>query len=505
MSEGAERESELDDTTDVLASESSLDATVSVNSSALEDLRSSDSEPSTTEPVSDSGVDARSNSIVVDAGSSPRTTDSRFRQLQHAHYRRTDRLFAVLMACQAVTGVLLALFVSPARWTGSGQSAPTHVWVAAGLGALVSAVSISLALARPGHPVTRSVIAIAQMVWSAIFIHLTAGRIETHFHVFGSLAFLAFYRDWRILVPATLVVVVDLVLRQSLWPESVYGATNPAWWRFLEHVAWVLFEDVILIISCVVGVREMREAGLRRAEAEFSHEALVRNEKLAAVGQLAASVGHELRNPLAAVRAAAMFVGRRVKDGKASDPRVPQFLGVIEHELNVCSKIISDLLDYARERPPELSPCPLRSLVDDAIAVVPNSGGVQLVNDVPVDLPVPNLDRDQFRQVISNLVQNAVEAIPAEIKGRVIVTGVRHGNGIRLSLSDNGAGIPAETLDHIFQPLFTTKTKGTGLGLAIVHSVLRRHAAQISVESELGRGTTFHVDVTVTGRQVEVA
>jgi signal transduction histidine kinase len=277
----------------------------------------------------------------------------------------------------------------------------------------------------------------------------------------------------------------------------VFGVTDPQWWRFLEHAGWVVFEDTILIMSCIVGVREMREIAQRRAEAETSQEALVRTEKLAAVGQLAASVGHELRNPLAAVRTAATYINKRIKDGQSNDPKVSQFLGVIDRELGACTKIISDLLDFARERPPEMAPCPLRSLVDEAITVIPNSNVAEIVNDVPAELPVPNLDKDQFRQVVVNLVQNAVEAMTADAKGRVVVQGTLRNGGIRLTIADNGPGMAKETLGHIFEPLFTTKTKGTGLGLAIVHNVLRRHGADVSVDSALGRGTTFHIDISV--------
>jgi two-component system, NtrC family, sensor histidine kinase HydH len=503
---------ELEQATVVLASDSPLgvlEESVSHSDADLDSTSRSRSRPSSgPESTSASDVDASASDQpslpqVVGAKSTPRTKDKRSRELQEATYRWTGRLFAVLMIGQFVLGLVLAIAVSPAIWSMPGQSMPLHVWLAVGLGGLVSSVSLTLVIARPGAAVTRNVVAIAQMLWSAIIIHLAGGRIEAHFHVFGSLAFLAAYRDWRILIPANLVIIGDHVLRQFLWPESVYGVSDPAWWRFLEHAGWIAFEDIILVIACVVSVREMGEVGRRRAEAESSQQAMVRNQKLAAVGQLAASVGHELRNPLAAVRAAAAFVGKRIHSGQAADPKVPQFLGVIEHELNACSKIISDLLDFARERPPELAPCPLRPLVDDAIALVPNGAAVLLVNEVPADLPVPSLDKDQFRQVITNLVQNAVEAIPSETKGRVVVTGACHGKRIRLSLADNGVGMPKETVDHIFEPLFTTKTKGTGLGLAIVSSVLRRHAAKISVESQLAQGTTFHIDIDVVTPDVK--
>ena len=86
------------------------------------------------------------------------------------------------------------------------------------------------------------------MLMGALLIHLTGGRLETHFHVFGSLAFLAFYRDWRVLVPATIVVALDHLLRGVFWPQSVYGVLVASQWRWLEHSAWVIFEDVFLLV-----------------------------------------------------------------------------------------------------------------------------------------------------------------------------------------------------------------------------------------------------------------
>jgi signal transduction histidine kinase len=421
-----------------------------------------------------------------------------FAEIRDENYRRVDRLFAILMVVQWVAAIVVALTISPYGWEGKVKTTHVHVWVAVGLGGLVSSLPIALVLLRPGAFVTRVVVASAQMMWSALLIHLSGGRIETHFHVFGSLAFVAFYRDWRVLLPATVVVAADHLIRQMLWPESVYGILNPEWWRFMEHAFWVTFEDIVLIMACIVGMREMREVARRRAEAEaLQEERVQRSEKLAAVGQLAASVGHELRNPLAAVRNAAAFVGRRLKDGEGADPKIPQFLGVMDRELGVCTKIISDLLEFAREQPPVLAPCPLRPLVQDAIELVPRRDAT-VVNDVPEDLPIPNLDKDQFRQVIVNLVQNAVEAM--EGRGKVMVQARAVGGELRITVSDEGPGMERATLERIFEPLFTTKTKGTGLGLAIVQGVVRRHEGKIAVESEPGKGTVFHIDIAAPAR-----
>ena len=443
------------------------------------------------------------------------------RESSDANAARTSRVFIGLMLGQWAFAILLAVVVAPYGWAGKVQSINVHVPAAIILGGLISSLPVFLAVRWPSAVSTRMVIAVAQMLWSALLIHLTGGRIETHFHVFGSLAFLAFYRDWRVLVPATVVVAGDHLVRGLFWPESVYGITNPEWWRFLEHAGWVVFEDVVLVMACLRGVRELEDLAARRAEAEAlgqqhhekslalertlvelkaSHEALTRSEKLAGVGQLAASVGHELRNPLATVRNGLAYVSKRVLEpsttgpSAAQDPRVPQFLALMDKELNECARIITDLLDFARERAPELRPCPLEPVVSDALQIVPPRPNVTLFNEVSTGLPVPALDRDQFRQVIANLVQNAVEAIPAGRVGEVRVHA--QGGGAKpwkICISDNGAGIPVEVQGRIFQPLFTTKARGTGLGLAIVAGLVRGHAGQIDVQSTLGTGTTFTI------------
>jgi hypothetical protein len=185
----------------------------------------------------------------------------------------TDRFFAKLMVGQWVFAIVLAVIVSPYAWEGKVKTVHVHVWAAIFLGAAISAFPIALSLLRPGWMVTRHVISAAQMLWGALFIHLTGGRIETHFHIFGSLAILAFYRDWPVLVTATLMVSADHLVRGLVWPESVYGITNPEWWRFLEHAGWVLFEVLFLMMASIRGIREMRLIADRGAEIEALSEA----------------------------------------------------------------------------------------------------------------------------------------------------------------------------------------------------------------------------------------
>jgi len=189
-------------------------------------------------------------------------------------YRRTDRMFAALMTLQWVAGLAAALWVSPKTWAGTESQTHPHVWAALFLGGAISSLPIVLALTRPGRPSTRYAIAIGQMLMGALLIHLTGGRIETHFHVFGSLAFLSFYRDWRVLVPATVVVAADHFLRGLFWPQSVYGVLTAGEWRWLEHAGWVLFEDTFLFIAIRHGIGEMYSIAERTAQIESLNEGL---------------------------------------------------------------------------------------------------------------------------------------------------------------------------------------------------------------------------------------
>ena len=128
-------------------------------------------------------------------------------------YRDTSRLFAYLMLSQWIAGITAAVLVAPHTWAGVEQKVHLHVWAAIFLGAAIASLPVVLAFTRPTATSTRHVIAGAQMFWSALLIHLTGGRIETHFHVFGSLAFLAFFRDWRVFITATIVVGLDHLIR----------------------------------------------------------------------------------------------------------------------------------------------------------------------------------------------------------------------------------------------------------------------------------------------------
>lgn len=256
-----------------------------------------------------------------------------------------------------------------------------------------------------------------------------------------------------------------------------------------------------------IAERKLAETELAEALSQLQEkqQILVRTEKLAAVGQLAASIGHELRNPLSAINNAVSYVAKKVTTvaHPTLDHRVPVFLEIMRREVEASTKIISSLLDYARERPPSLQPCVLSLLVDEAIEVV-NRGRMKVENRVPKALPIPNLDRDQFRQVLVNLIQNAVDATLQERTSKgltsspsVVVSGEFAVKAWHVRVVDRGCGIPTDALPKVFEPLFTSKVKGTGLGLAIVKNIVKAHGGEISVESQVGEGTTVTVTLPV--------
>lgn len=200
-----------------------------------------------------------------------RRTNEILYEHQQRIYRHTDRLFVVVMVLQWLAGIIISLVIAPHTWIGGTPHVHLHVWAAIFLGGCISSAPIIMALTSPGTASTRHVIALAQGLWSALLIHLSGGRIETHFHIFGSLAFLAFYRDWRVLVTASLVMAVDHFARGIWWPLSVYGVALESPFRWLEHTAWVVFEDVFLINSCLRGQHELRVICERHAMLELAN------------------------------------------------------------------------------------------------------------------------------------------------------------------------------------------------------------------------------------------
>ncbi len=246
--------------------------------------------------------------------------------------------------------------------------------------------------------------------------------------------------------------------------------------------------------------RKRAEAALREAQEALEHkvqertralqeaqEALVRKERLAALGQLAAGISHELRNPLGVIKNSIYFLNMVLPE----EEKVRRHLAILEREVEGATRIVADLLDFTRVKPPKQIPVDLSGLAQEVLQGSPLADNVKVVTDLAADLPRVSLDPEQGKQILGNLVANAIQAMPEG--GTLTIEAASCNDGALVAVSDTGVGIPPEHLERIFQPLFTTKAKGIGLGLAITKNLTETNGGTISVESVPGRGSRFVV------------
>jgi two-component system NtrC family sensor kinase len=236
----------------------------------------------------------------------------------------------------------------------------------------------------------------------------------------------------------------------------------------------------------------------RTAELREAHEQLVRTEKLSSLGKLAASIAHEINNPLAGILTFAKLVSRTLGEGPPDDARraaLQRNLALIERETQRCSTIVKNLLDFARERPMQPRSLDPRAPLDEALSLLEDqlrTHGIEVERDL-VAVPEVVADFGQLRQAFLNIAFNACEAMGEAGKLRVATRPAATGDAVEVVIADTGPGIPAERLEKIFDPFFTTKEKGTGLGLSVVYGIVSRHGGTIAVDSEVGRGTAFTI------------
>jgi len=221
-----------------------------------------------------------------------------------------------------------------------------------------------------------------------------------------------------------------------------------------------------------------------------------RQDRMAAVGRMAASIAHEIRNPLAAMRGSIQML-RSEMDG---DTEQAQLMEIILRESDRLNKIVADYLNYARPRPAELKNVDVSSLVADTFKLLRNSDeivdGHVLEEDLPDRPAIVSGDPEQLKQVCWNIARNALKAMPSGGAFRVSLKEVE-GNRLRLSFADNGCGMSPEQVEHLFEP-FTSTTGGTGLGLSIVYQIIRDHSGTINVRSREGEGTTITIELPVS-------
>lgn len=280
--------------------------------------------------------------------------------------------------------------------------------------------------------------------------------------------------------PVLFVFLLGMLLlaeSQALFPFSQLWGVS--WW------AWHWIRAVVFI-GILVGLAY--EYVQSAAELEASQAQLLESEKLLSRGEMAASVAHEIRNPLGIVRNSLDLL----RDKRLTAGETEEVLGILEREVNRINHIVSDTLSFAHGATPERVPVALRPLVEQTMGqVMQLKSDVQLATTFDPDLPPVLGEAHQLQQVIWNLADNALAAING--KGEIRIRAFRDGAAVVLQIQDSGCGISPELRDLIFKPFFSTKIGGTGLGLPIVQRIVHGHGGRIRIDSTQGRGTLVAV------------
>ncbi|MBI1247723.1 response regulator [bacterium] len=461
-------------------------------------------------------------------------------------YRRTDRMFAWLMVFQWIVGLTVAAWVSPYAWAGRTHYVHPHIWSAVILGGLICSLPTFLAIYLPGRAITRQTIAIGQALVSSLLIHLMGGRIEAHFHVFGSLAFLAFYRDWKVLATATFVIAADHMVRGIYWPESIYGITSIGWQRSLEHIAWVSFEDVFLFYSIWVSCKEMtiianrrsemeqmqveverevtdrtREIELQRLVLQESHERLERQtaELRRAIeaseganrakSAFLANMSHEIRTPLTAILGFADVLLETGDIKKAPADRVDAIETIRRNGSHLIA-LINDVLDLSKIEAGKFQvenlPCSLHRLIGDLKHLMQvRAEEKKLSINIHYDGPIPEMiltDPTRLRQILMNLLSNAIKFTQeGEVSISVTLVGKREDRKIQIDVKDTGLGISDEMREKLFHPFtqadgsMSRRFGGTGLGLTISRRFAQLLGGDLEILETSSAGSTFRLRI----------
>jgi signal transduction histidine kinase/CheY-like chemotaxis protein len=449
-------------------------------------------------------------------------------------YRSTDRVFSILFILQWLGSIAYTIWQAPYIWRGTFSSIHPNIYVSTILGTLLVTIPLILIWQRPGECLTRHAIAVSQALYSSILIHVSGGRIETHFHIFGTLAFLAFYRDWRVLITASVIVCIDHLARGLYWPESVYGTRLAPFGRTIEHACWVIFEDIFLIVSCVKSQREMQTVAARQTEMELMNTMFeetviertrelsqkttdleVKNEELAREHQIArsanrakseflANMSHELRTPMTAILG---FTDILIEDGNLA--RAPaqrlECLGTVKHNAEHLLAILNDILDLSKIEADKLEvenlACDPAQIANDVHALMRIRAAakgilfrVEFKNQLPKCIGSDSL---RIRQILTNLVGNAIKFT----ENGTVTLSCRFDSAkseLEFDVQDSGVGMNEQQQASLFQAFsqadssMSRRFGGTGLGLVISRRLadLLKGDVQL-VKSELGKGSLF--------------
>ncbi len=281
-------------------------------------------------------------------------------------------------------------------------------------------------------------------------------------------------------------------VRIGLPQQFMFTAMNRIRSRLIEIVHRGVSGDVehrIAIARAINQILDLELAIMLDTYRENYIEKVRAAERLATIGQLAASIGHELRNPLGIIDSSLYLIRQRMTRESMEDPQLVKHWDKISAQVKHCSKTINNLLDLARDRPPMRRPVPLLPLVQRARELSALGPGIELAISAPDDLKL-FADPDDMLHVLSNLLLNAAQA--QGDSGRIEIEAAPSKGGVAIRVRDHGPGVPLENRERIFDALFTTKARGTGLGLALCRRIVVAHGGEIRLEQQ-GTGACFGI------------
>jgi len=341
------------------------------------------------------------------------------------------------------------------------------------------------------------------------------GVIDANLSLAAVDAQMAQHRGHLVLFMAITVVMICLVSGIFIWAvvyrpvKALIAGTHRVADGDLDYRLVVRSRDELSDLAAsfnkmtaeVAGAHAEIEERVRRKTAELdqAHRSLLASEKMASIGKLAATVAHEVNNPLFGILTYARLTLREVEKGPAgSRQEMVEQLGIIERESKRCGDIMRNLLTFARQAPSHRASNDLNTLIGRALVLVRHQAellGIELMSHLQENLPPVSCDAGQIQQAVLVLLVNATEAMPHGGTLEVITELDSPAGQARIRVRDTGLGIPQEVLAQIFDPFFTTKEdqQRTGLGLAVARSIIEQHGGEITVESEPGKGTEFAI------------
>lgn len=319
------------------------------------------------------------------------------------------------------------------------------------------------------------------------------------------------------IVAAVMIAVVIVLTFDLLWDGRLNVEME------IAGIVTPFLVAPLLVGLFTVLLNELREEAERRKAAEQSarklneeleakvaertrqllvaQDELVRKEKLTLLAQVADSVGHELRNPLSVMSNAVYFLKTVLPE---ADETTKEYLGIIEGEIAESERIVADLLDAVRTKPPQFETAGVAELAERALRKCDIPAAVTVQLDIPETLSPLRVDPKQMQQVLRNLIRNGVEAMPEGGHLQISAVEDKPAHSLRISVTDSGAGIAPEHRARLFQPLFTTKARRVGLGLAVVKNLTQVNHGSVDVQSEPGKGSSFFITLPIDGSDTEM-